>query len=138
MVKFKSRYILLEIIGQTNTNSFNSHKFKSEQLVDKILKETNFLFGDEGFGKLKINFQLKYHNEITNLVIIRVSREYLNIIQTVLFMITNIDSKDVRLKILHVSGTIKKIEERAKQIISFWINNFEKNQLMEEKVNRNK
>jgi ribonuclease P/MRP protein subunit POP5 len=131
MVKFKSRYVLLEIIGVSNTGHHTSYRIKQEILADKILKDTEHLFGEVGVSNLKTNFQVKYVNEITNLVIIRVGRNYLKILQTVLFIINQIDGKDVRMRIIHISGTIKKIEEKAKIVLSYWVEKYEQEQLLE-------
>lgn len=144
MVKFKSRYILLEIITISthikenlnidninnltkNINKFvhNSIRIKTDNLANKILTDTKIFFGELDFGKLKSNFQVKYLNSITNLVIIRVGRENCKMLETVLLLINKIDGKDVKLRILHISGTIKKLEEKAKEMLSNWISNYE-------------
>ena len=131
MVKFKSRYILLEIIGQSSTTGKHvSYRIKKEEIASRIMKETSHLFGDIGSGKLQ-NFQVKYANEITNLVIIRISRESLKMLQTVLFFINEIEGKEVRFRIIHVSGTIKKIEEKAKLVLTFWVEKYELNEKIE-------
>lgn len=135
MVKFKSRYILLEILSNqtTQTTSFPSLRLKPETLADRINKEVNSLYGDRGTGLLKSNFQVKYLNEITNLVIIRVSRDFFPKLHLVLTLMKSIENKEVRVKILHVSGTIKKIEEVASEILSVFVDSVESLHLKEEK-----
>lgn len=145
MVKFKSRYILLEIIGVNSSCSHTSYRIKQEILADKILKDSHHLFGDVGFNLLKTNFQVKYVNEITNLVIIRVANQNVKMLQTILFLMNEIDGKEVRMRIIHVSGTIKKIEEKAKIVLTYWIEKYEINdssskdsKLLENSDNKNK
>lgn len=131
MVKYKSRYILTEIVGINSKGVHTAYRFKPEVISDKILKECLFFFGDNGLGKLKKNFQVKYVNEITNLVIIRIGRDELKLLHSILSLLSEIDNKTIKARIIHVSGTIKKIEEKAKEVISFWLNQYELNELKE-------
>lgn len=127
MVKFKSRYILMEILqGNSNTDKLHhSIRIKTEVLADRIQKDTSLLYGDLGLGQLRTNFQVKYLNEITNLIIIRISRDFFKNIHTLLCLMTKIDQKEIRIRIIHISGTIKKIEEISKKVLSSWIETFE-------------
>lgn len=135
MVKFKSRYLLIEVLSGTSSGGVHhSLRIKKEVMAEKILKETGNLFGDLGTGQLRMNFQVLMVNEVTNLMIVRVSREQLKMLQTVLFTISRIDCKDVRIRVIHVSGTIKKIEQHAKHILSKWIEVFELSQSQQELI----
>ena len=49
MVKLKSRYILLEIIGVSNIGHHTSYRIKQDVLVDQVLKDTKHLFGEEEY-----------------------------------------------------------------------------------------
>jgi RNase P/RNase MRP subunit POP5 len=125
MVKFKSRYLLIELQYQNETNN-GVKLFDANQLYNNIIKQIKFFFGDSGVGKIRRNFQVKYNNNFTNLVIMRIGKEYLDILWTVLNLITNIEGHNLRFKIINVSGTIKKVEVHATEYLKNWLINYEK------------
>jgi len=125
MVKFKSRYLLIELQYQNECN--NSVKLlDANQLYNHISKQVKIYFGDVGLGKIKRNFQVKYNNNYTNLLIMRINRDYLDILLTVLSLISNIDNNILRFRIIKVSGTIKKVEVLATNYLKNWLINYEK------------
>ena len=125
MVKFKSRYLLIELQYQNECN--NSVKLlDANQLYNHISKQVKIYFGDVGLGKIKRNFQVKYNNNYTNLIIMRINRDYLDILLTVLSLISNIDNNILRFRIIKVSGTIKKVEVLATNYLKNWLINYEK------------
>lgn len=125
MVKFKSRYLLIELHYENESN--NTVKlFDANQLYNTIIKQVKLYFGDVGSGKIKRNFQVKYSNNFTNLLIMRISRDYLDILFTVLCLTTSIDNNNLRFKIIKVSGTIKKVEIFATEYLKNWLINYEK------------
>ena len=125
MVKFKSRYLLIELQYQNECN--NSVKLlDANQLYNHISKQVKIYFGDVGLGKIKRNFQVKYNNNYTNLLIMRINRDYLDILLTVLSLISNIYNNILRFRIIKVSGTIKKVEVLATNYLKNWLINYEK------------
>ena len=58
----------------------------------------------------------------TRIAIIRVAREYIDIIWSSLLFISLIQGRKIKLRVLHCSGTIKKIEMKAKGLLINWIN----------------
>jgi RNase P/RNase MRP subunit POP5 len=122
MVKFKSRYILLETLYEEDkTRNIDAGK------LQKILKqEVEKTFGDLGLGQLSKNLQVKYVNNMTNLIILRVGKEYLKMLWTVLTLMNEIEGEKVRLHVMGVSGTIKKCEIKAKKMLEGWTLNFER------------
>lgn len=125
MVKFKSRYLLIELQYENETKN-GVKLFDANQLYNHIIKQIKLFFGDNGLGKIRRNFQVKYNNNFTNLVIIRIGKEYLDILWTVLSLITNIEGYNLRFKIINVSGTIKKSEIHATEYLKNWLLNYEK------------
>ena len=121
MVKFKSRYILLETLYDDDKN-----KKVDAGLMMKIIKQhIENLFGDIGLGKVSKNLQIKYVNNVTNLMIIRVGKEFVKLLWTALALMNDIDNDKVRMHIIAVSGTIKKCEIKAKNYLESWTLNFE-------------
>jgi len=122
MVKFKSRYILIETIYEGD--KVKNHD--SGKMAIFLRNQVETLFGFSGLGKLSKNLQVKYVNNFTNLIIVRVGKEYLKLLWTVLALCNEIDGDKVRMHVLGVSGTIKKCETRAKEFLEKWMVNYEK------------
>jgi RNase P/RNase MRP subunit POP5 len=122
MVKFKSRYILIELKFE---NERKIQTLDSGKFMQTVKNKVQFLFGDIGLGKILKNFQVKYVNNITNLVIIRVGRDNLKLMWTTLGLLNEIEGENCRMQVIAVSGTIKKIEIKAKSILEKWLNNYE-------------
>ena len=120
MVKFKSRYFLIEILYEgKRINNFDTAK------IAHILKEEVVnLFGEIGEGEISTNFQVKYLNDCSNLLIIRIGKDYYKIIQSALCLLNNIDGRQVRLRTIGISGTIKKMEKRALKYLRTFNENY--------------
>jgi RNase P/RNase MRP subunit POP5 len=122
MVKFKSRYVLLETL-------FEDEKIRTvdpAKFAFIIKKQVESLFGNVGIGKLNKNLQVKYVNNVTNLMTVRVGKEYEKILLTVLTMMNEIEGDRVKMHVMAVSGTIKKIEIKAKKFLENWTLNYER------------
>lgn len=122
MVKFKSRYILVETL-------YNDDKIKHIEpgiLAQILKKNVELLFGDIGLGQISKNLQVKYVNNVTNLMILRISRDYVNLLWTILALMNELDGEKIRMHVIGVSGTIKKCEIKAKLFLERWTMNFEK------------
>ena len=122
MVKFKSRYVLLEtLFEEEKIRTIDPAKF-----AFIIKKQVESLFGNVGAGKLNKNLQVKYVNNVTNLMTVRIGKEFVKILLTVLTMMNEIDGDRVKMHVMGVSGTIKKIEIKAKKFLENWTLNYEK------------
>ena len=131
MVKFKSRYILIEVLYEKK----NSLKFDESKFAKIISNEVEKNFGEINLGKIKKNLQIKYVNNYTNMLIIRVGKEYIKLMRSCLILINKIDYEKVRLRIIGVSGTIKGAEKRATKFLEDFIDNSNK-EIKESKNNK--
>ncbi len=122
MVKFKSRYLLVESLYE-NDKIRNLDPSQMSGIIKKVVES---LFGEIGLGKINKNLQIKYMNNHSNLMIVRVSKEHLNLLWTTLSLINEIDGEKVKLHVIGVSGTIKKTEIKAKNLLEKWLINYEK------------
>ena len=122
MVKFKSRYILVEAIYEDK----KVQKCDESKLAKIIKNEVEKNFGEVNLGKINKNLQIKYVNNYTNMLIIRVGKEYIKLMKTALALINKIDFENVRLRIIGVSGTIKGAEKRATKFLVDFKDNYEK------------
>lgn len=88
---------------------------------------------------MQYSLQLKYFNNASKIGIIRVAREHINLVWTSIIFLTKFEKKEYRLKIriLDCKATIKKIENSLKVKLKIWLNNFNKNFMIddEKKIN---
>ena len=122
MVKFKSRYLLIEVLYEDKM----LQKHDASKFVKIIKNEIEKNFGEINLGKINKNLQIKYVNNYTNMLIIRVGKEYIKLMRSCLILINKIDYEKVRLRIIGVSGTIKGAEKRATKFLSDFKDNFER------------
>ena len=122
MVKFKSRYLLIEVLYEDN----KLQKHDTSKFAKIIKNEIEKNFGEISLGKINKNLQIKYVNNYTNMLIIRVGKEYIKLMRTVIVLINKIEYENVRLRILGISGTIKGAEKRATKFLSDFIDNSNK------------
>lgn len=123
MVKFKSRYLLVETLYDSDSIT----NIDSGRMAALIKNQVELLFGDVGVGGIIKNLQVKYVNNYTNLTIIRVGKDFINLLWTALILLNNIDGVKVRMHVIGVSGTIKKCELKAKSFLEKWLINYENN-----------
>ena len=122
MVKFKSRYLLIEVLYEDKM----LQKHDASKFAKVIKNEVEKNFGEINLGKINKNLQIKYVNNYTNMLIIRVGKEYIKLMRAALILINKIDYEKVRLRIIGISGTIKGAEKRATKFLEDFIDNSKK------------
>ncbi|KAH6659874.1 Rpp14/Pop5 family-domain-containing protein [Truncatella angustata] len=138
MVRIKERYLLVNILyptslstSSTSTTTSTSTSGQTPDLIalnqpttdrcdrGTILREIRAqvasLFGDYGSGAIA-SLQVKYISPATSTFILRVNRAHYRLVWTALTMMDHVPVRDGKLctfRVVHVSGTIRKIEEEA-------------------------
>ncbi|KAH8915781.1 hypothetical protein BT69DRAFT_1243626 [Atractiella rhizophila] len=110
MVRFKNRYLLT----QFHFSPDSSPPQLLEKEIASILRDslvTNF--GDITGGGLSGGIVVKYYSPVTNLSIIRCSREGHKHIWAALTLLRSIKGQPVIAQVLHVGGTIRKTQQAA-------------------------
>ncbi|XP_030074638.1 ribonuclease P/MRP protein subunit POP5 [Microcaecilia unicolor] len=108
MVRFKSRYLLCEIVVDDPL----CRQIISQGLVHSTLKEALIrAHGDFGFACCSVSFAVKYVNAYTGIVLIRCRKAFYQLFWSSLPFITCLESRGQRFpcffNTLHVSGTIR-------------------------------
>jgi RNase P/RNase MRP subunit POP5 len=92
-------------------------------------------FGEYGFAQVVSSLQgvsvcvdvscrcfyvclVKYWNATTNCYILRVAREYVQLLWSALILITRIDGRAVVFRVMHVSGTMKNVQDKAARLLT--------------------
>lgn len=115
-MRFKRRYFCVELIFQeADLNSIQGrlqlNKLKHNQISETINKSIEKFFGDLGAAEMTPSFSVIYHNANTNLAILRTARNLEKKFHTLLTFIQKIDQFDVKLSVIHKSGSIKKCKQ---------------------------
>ncbi|KAI1877117.1 uncharacterized protein JN550_001189 [Neoarthrinium moseri] len=127
MVRIKERYLLVNILYPSEigskpnlpdavmVNQPTSDRLTHGQLIREIRAEVASLFGDYGSGAVS-SLQIKYLSTATSTFILRVNRAHYRLVWTALTMMDHIPTRDGKLctyRVVHVSGTIRRVEEEA-------------------------
>ncbi|ODV96951.1 hypothetical protein PACTADRAFT_39645 [Pachysolen tannophilus NRRL Y-2460] len=144
MVRLKTRYILFEILYPFEASSdkviaepetlLSLHQPSPSSITNKLLiqavrQSLADHFGDYGTGTAGTSLVIKYFSPRTSTGILRVSRDFYRYICASLMLIKKIDGKDVIIRVVRVSGTIKKCEMAAIKRNKDFINALKKNEL---------
>lgn len=121
MVRLKTRYILFEVIYPSNPDLSSSSislrnpdtGLSSRNLFREIRTSILVNFGELGLGQVQSTLSLRYYSPKTQTGILRVSREHARIVQGALAYISALEGKPVIIRVLRVSGAIKKSEQAA-------------------------
>ncbi|GAA5842151.1 hypothetical protein JCM11251_006541 [Rhodosporidiobolus azoricus] len=125
MVRFKHRYLLVHLVfpAQLDTTSFTSSPSDltlpptpalSESAIINLLRDSlSVNFGDVGAGEVGGTFSIKYLSPSTSTLILRVSREHYRTLWAALTLLRRIGGQEVVARVVHVSGTIRKIQHAA-------------------------
>lgn len=144
MVRIKHRYLLVEILYPSSATktpksavpeSIVCHAptaphITSSALLHLLRSQISLLFGDYGSGVLASTLSIKYFSNATSTAIIRCPRAHYRLAWAALTFVTELPaggkgmSSGVKcvIRVVRVSGTIKKVEEeavrRAKRMIA--------------------
>lgn len=84
----------------------------AEEFRETLMAQVENLFGHSGRAKVSAT-SVKYLNTKTNLTILRTPRDHHQMTWAALTFITELKGRKVAITCAHVSGTIRKVQERA-------------------------
>ncbi|CAI2384480.1 unnamed protein product [Moneuplotes crassus] len=117
MVRVKHRYVLTEVVHEKKTKDMKQLASMEKKDILKILKiHIVDLFGDTGVCKIVSNFQIKYWNPSTGILIIRVGAKNVDMVHQMLPWITSLSTVICKVKTIHTSATLKLIESKLKKV----------------------
>jgi ribonuclease P/MRP protein subunit POP5 len=104
-MRIKNRYLLFEI-SMDDPIDLQSNKIQSI-IRDSI--EQNF--GTLGLSQCQLT--IKYYSPFTKLGILKVSRDFYTRVWQAMTFVSKINQNQAYIKVIHTSGTIKKLQKRA-------------------------
>ncbi|KAN0063394.1 RNA-binding protein pop5 [Thecaphora frezii] len=127
MVRFKNRWLLLSLDTAPLSSLVASHPPFTPQTLTKLLRNavaTNF--GDVASGTLGGSLVCKYYSSHTGTAIVRCARQGAKLVWAAASLVssTNPDTsasggaqgQPLRIRVLHLGGTIKKVQLRAMEL----------------------
>ena len=122
MVRFKNRYLLIELVWADNKHDPSLSSYILVQALKELIRAE---FGEYGLacalqalqGKIICCIELitplivyaifivKYLNNVTNLCILRVAREYHKLIWTCVTMMKQLQNRNLTMRVIHSGGT---------------------------------
>ncbi|KAI8901406.1 hypothetical protein BC833DRAFT_578042 [Globomyces pollinis-pini] len=109
MVRIKNRYLLCQIRFK---DDILAEGINGKLLAAAIKFNIQDLFGDYG-ARISSTLQVKYYSPYTGLAIIKTGREHSRLVWNAITFITMLKSTPCVITVVHVSGTIKKLQQYA-------------------------
>nr|CAG4642889.1 EOG090X0GYO [Evadne anonyx] len=109
MVRFKNRYMTVEIVPQKGSTSvMESFQLKDYEVYQAVLNITEQIHGDFGAAAVKHGLEVKYCNEHTRVAVIRSRHGPHRLVGSSLPFLSKIGKKSVRIHSIYTGGTIVK------------------------------
>ena len=108
-MRFKNRYMLLEISSLKKPEYLIENKINFLGVIKEHLLK---YYGILGYAKIFSSLKIIYFNLKANFIVVRVSRNYFVTFKNSIFLLRRFRECEIRIKLLFVTGTIKKMEEK--------------------------
>lgn len=105
MVRFKNRYIVLEIIPHSNDDK--QLMLKSTSLSNAVQQKVQQLYGDFGVAAIKDGFDAKYCNSHTKIALLKVRHGPHKFVLHAVPLINDVGGRFVKTNILYMGATMK-------------------------------
>ncbi|KAN0092565.1 hypothetical protein V8E55_003349 [Tylopilus felleus] len=109
MVRFKNRWLLVELISISNDKPTPS-SFDAKHVYAALRQSVILNFGDMGWGAVGGSMTVKYFSPTTHLCIIRVARDQHNLAWGAVTLLTSINGTRIIPHVVQVSGTIRHVQ----------------------------
>uniref|UniRef100_A0A914XS61 Ribonuclease P/MRP protein subunit POP5 n=1 Tax=Plectus sambesii TaxID=2011161 RepID=A0A914XS61_9BILA len=115
MVKFKNRYLLLEVITDDHVVT-SKEQFNDSDVYFAMWEALSELHGDYGTGAAKQSLSVKVCNSATATVVARISRGSLEMLANSLCFVRKIGKHPAVIRTLHLGGSMRSCEKALLKI----------------------
>ncbi|BGP52100.1 RNA-binding protein pop5 [Rhodotorula kratochvilovae] len=123
MVRFKHRYLLVSLVFPAALSPstpdadapFEPPQLTEGSLITLLRDSLAVNSGDLGAGEVGGTFSIKYLSPSTSTLILRVSREHHRTLWAALTLLRKVGGVECVVRVVHVSGTIRKTQHAAIQ-----------------------
>ncbi|XP_019885607.1 ribonuclease P/MRP protein subunit POP5 isoform X2 [Camponotus floridanus] len=105
MVRFKNRYIVLEIVPHSKSDK--QLMLKNTALSYAVQQKVQQLYGDFGVAAIKDGFDAKYCNTQTKIALVRIRHGPHKLVLQAIPLINDVGGRFVKLNILYMGATMK-------------------------------
>lgn len=105
MVRFKNRYIVLEVIPHSRGDK--QLMLKNTAISYAVQQKVRKLFGDFGMAAIKDGFDAKYCNPQTKIALVRIRHGPHKFVLRAIPLINDVGGRFVKMNILYVGATMK-------------------------------
>ena len=105
-MRHKNRYLLVKVEFEEIVDGLSRHAISS-----RIREKVAEIYGLVGLSKCT-SLTIKYYSPVTSLMIMRCSHEFHREILACLALVSKIKDHPVSMSVIHVSGTIVKVQNR--------------------------
>ncbi|XP_012233909.1 ribonuclease P/MRP protein subunit POP5 [Linepithema humile] len=105
MVRFKNRYIVLEVKPYNKNNE--QLMFKNTALAHAVNKKVQYLYGDFGAAAIRDGFDVKYCNKHTKIALIKTRHGPHKFVLRASPLINEVGGQQVKTSILYIGATMK-------------------------------
>ncbi|KAI9204495.1 Rpp14/Pop5 family-domain-containing protein [Polychytrium aggregatum] len=109
-MRIKNRYLLFEIDFKDQLIVENMHGGIIAQAFKDSVEQN---FGDYGAGSVLSSLSVKYFSPFTSVGIVRTGRDDFRMVWAALTFINQIRGRDCIIRVVHVGGTISKVQRAA-------------------------
>lgn len=114
MVRFKNRWIAVDVVGQPLSS------IQLGDVFDSLKSTILAMFDDIGYGLTIPNLKIVYSDPITNLLIIKCGMAGHEYVEKAIDAITCVDSKPLKLNSVRKSATINAIKKYSTERFAEW------------------
>ncbi|KAE8212193.1 hypothetical protein CF327_g4141 [Tilletia walkeri] len=130
MVRFKNRWLLVTFsfdpLPPSSSSTSSTPTLTASDITKLLRSSLQHNFGDLGSGVHGGSIQCKYYSPALRTAIIRSARESLKYVWAAVTLITESRGRRLRTRVIHVGGTIKKVQLKAMGLDRAAINNLQK------------
>ncbi|GLV34119.1 POP5 ribonuclease P/MRP subunit [Carabus blaptoides fortunei] len=107
MVRFKNRYLLVEVNPEKPILNYEPYKINPDTLYRAVIKKVQQLHGDFGVAAVKSGFLAKYCNPQLRIALFRARHGPHKIVASSLPFVDLIDGKKIVMRSLYTGATIR-------------------------------
>ena len=108
MVRFKQRYLLISVDFDEGARN---RQISNKDVYSSISGVANKVFGLWGYGCLKASLMIKYWNADTGMLIVRVSRDHVNMGWNTVNCVSEVANIKCSMSVIHCGGTIRVVKK---------------------------
>lgn len=131
-MRLKRRYIICQALAQEESDSANGEEYNARDLQNAIKEKVESLFGEVGLGLFGTLSLVTVFDIKSKIFVMRTSREAETNIRLAISCITMVKTKNLIIRTLGVSGSVRTCSEKLRISFSTVVANSNMSELLKE------